>query len=625
MKTKQTEQNQTVQRRNLYGAELPEGITLDMLRDNRSIAAVEYQTTFARARKLDAADNGDLWKAVQAKFPSYQILPDTNYVSYVKDNIIAAIYTVGKSASIMPTSENDKEVVEHLNAALEHIWNTVDVPKYQLQAGERAALLNFGLTQVGWDNSIVVGNDDNVLYRGEVVLKNIDPLHFMRDPFADSLETAGYCMTWNTYHMSAITSVEQYVEEFKKYKTALAANGGSLNISGIEYVRDTSSPVGKKDYYTVITHWVNIDGKIHEIHTIADEWVLYVREDIKPSMFPFAELYCNEPADKLFGISSPQKIFKNNLTYNIMSSIICTAEYKNQRPPRFVNSQSGLNVATFTRNGNDADRTFVVNGDADKAVHYHQFPQLSQHAYAIMGTLGTDIQTISGVDGSYTGRDTGSILTTGGIDSMLDQATMIDAPKVANYERYCKRLTQLIIGNYLSHANAKRAYFVKDPNKNTWRTVEVPFDKLDASTVFEYEMNISSVLPKNKGRLENFANKVMEMQMQYKAAGIDVDLITPEEWLMFQDNPYREYMQERMGVQRSENYQQLVAKVIGHYADLTTLGVSPEDALSMTAEGIAQEAQDGQAGALQEQLDTLGSMQPIEAGPDQSMLSVPVI
>lgn len=613
-----TEKKKPEQKRNLRGAELPEGVTLEMLRDNRSVAAVEYQPVFARARKLDAADSGDLWKAVQAKFPSYQILPDTNYVSYVKDNIVAAIYTVGKCAHLLPTSEDDKEIVEHLNVALEHIWNSVDVPKYQLQAGERAALMNFGLTQVGWDGEVTVGNGTNKLCKGEVALKNINPLQFMRDPFAESLDTAGYCMTWEHYHKSAILGTEQYKEEFKRYRAAVDAGIGSIHVQGIEPIRDTNAPIGKKDYYTVITHWVNVDGKIHEIHTLADEWVLFVREAIKPAMFPFAELYCNEPANRLFGISSPQKIFKNNLTYNIMSSIICTSEYKNQRPPRFVNSQSGLNVATFTRNGNDADRTFVVNGDADKAVHYHQFPQMSQQAFAVMGTLGADIQTISGVDGSYTGRDTGSILTTGGIDSMLDQATMIDAPKVTNYERYCKRLTQLIIGNYVNHANMKREYFVKDPANNEWKSVEVSFGDINSDTVFDYEMQLSSILPKNKARLENFANKVMEMQMQYKAAGIDVDLITPEEWLMFQDNPYREYMQKRMGVQRSQNYQDMVAKVIGHYADLTELGVAPVDAVNMTAQGIAQENMDGKPGALQEQIDTLSSMQP--AAVEQTMM-----
>lgn len=622
MNTEKTTKSEQPVKKNPFGAELPEGVTLEMLSRNREIARAEYGGVFNRARKLDAADNGELWKAVAAKFPSYQILPDTNWVSYVKENILAAIYTVGKSAVILPTSEEDKEIVEHLNVAIEHMWNTLDVPKYQLQAGERAALLNFGLTQVGWDNSIIVGSSSKAFNKGQVVLKNIDPLHFMRDPYSDSLDTAAYCLTWDNYHASVISDVEMYAEEFEKYKRA-KKNGGTIDVAGIDYMRDTSPSIGKDNYYTIITHWVNIDGNIHEIHTVEDAWVLFVRKDIKPSMFPFAELYCNEPAGKLFGISNPSKIFKNNLTYNIMSSIICTSEYKNQRPPRFVNGQSGLNVATFTRNGNDADRTFVVNGDADKAVHYHQFPQATQQALTMMSTFTHDIQTISGVDGRYTGRDTGSILTTGGIDSMLDQATMIDAPKVANYERYCKQLTKLIVSNYLTHDRSVRKYLVKNPNNLQWETIDVKFSDIPADTVLDYQMSITSILPKNRTRLENFANKVMEMQMQYKAAGIDVDLITPEEWLMFQDIPYREYMMKRMGIQRGENYQKLVAKVIGHYADLTAMGVDAMDAVNMTAQGLAAEGTPGQEGALEEQLMAVQESLPM--APQQDLQSMPVM
>ena len=119
-----------------------------------------------------------------------------------------------------------------------------------------------------------------------------------------------------------------------------------------------------------------------------------------------------------------------------MSSIILTSEFKNQRPPRFVNGQSGINIATFVKHGNDADRTFVVQGDASKAVSYQQFPQPTAQAVTSMQMMSNDIKQVSGVDDRYTGRDTGSMLTTGAVESSLDQVTMIDAPKVDNYERY---------------------------------------------------------------------------------------------------------------------------------------------------------------------------------------------
>ena len=583
---------------------LPDGITIEKLTEYFNIGKAEYSAAQRRAQKLDATDRGKLWEAVRAAFPKYQILPDTNYVSYVKNNILASIYTVGKSAQLLPTSDQDKDIVMQLNIAMDNLWATLDVAGYQMAAGERAALLNYGITQVGWDNSIITGTGD-AFRKGEVVLKNVDPLRFMRDPFAKDIETAAWCCTWDSYHKSVIMDNPKYSDEFKKYiqnnKESSDATGDMISMN-TDHV--SKSAQGKKGYYTIYSYWVNKDGKIHEIHLVNNEHVLLCKQDIRPATFPFAELYCNLPAGDLFGTSECSKIFANNLAYNIMSSIILTSEYKNQRPPRFVNGQSGINVATFVKHGNDADRTFIVQGDATKAVHYQQFPQPTQQAVQSMGFLSADVKTITGVDDRYTGRDTGSVLTTGGIENMLDQVTMIDAPKVENYERYCKRLTYLIVSNCLNFS-MKRKYFTQNPRTLEWKTVEVDFPQIDPDTIFSYELSISSELPKNKSRIESVANHLMEMQMQYQGQGIDVDIITPEEWLMMQDLPLREYMQERMGVQRTQNWVSLVSQAVTQYAGLIDNGVQPEEAIAATADTMARQAQPGGEQAVQDQMSQL--------------------
>lgn len=580
---------------------LPDGITIEKLTEYFNIGKAEYSAAQRRAQKLDATDRGKLWEAVRAAFPKYQILPDTNYVSYVKNNILASIYTVGKSAQLLPTSDKDKDIVMQLNVAMDNLWATLDVAGYQMAAGERAALLNYGITQVGWDNSIITGTGD-AFRKGEVVLKNVDPLRFMRDPFAKDIETASWCVTWDSYHKSVIMDNPKYKDAFKEYlqdNREGSDTTGDMITMNTDHVSKTAQ--GKKGYYTIYSYWVNKDGKIHEIHLVNNECVLLCKQDIKPATFPFAELYCNLPAGDLFGTSECSKIFANNLAYNIMSSIILTSEYKNQRPPRFVNGQSGINVATFVKHGNDADRTFIVQGDASKAVHYQQFPQPTQQAVQSMGFLSNDVKTITGVDDRYTGRDTGSVLTTGGIENMLDQVTMIDAPKVENYERYCKRLTYLIVSNCLNFS-MKRKYFTQNPRTLEWKTVEVDFPNIDADTIFSYELTISSELPKNKSRIESVANHLMEMQMQYQGQGIDVDIITPEEWLMMQDLPLREYMQERMGVQRTQNWVSLVSQAVTQYAGLVDNGVDPEEAIAATADTMARQSQPGGEAAVQDQM-----------------------
>ena len=577
---------------------LPKGVELTQLKDNFNVANTEYSEAFKRAKKLDMVDKNKLWKAVSAQYPSYQILPETNHVSYIKNNILASIYTVGKCASILPTSEQDREIVMQLNIALEQIWSQLDVPYYQMLAGERAALLNLGVTQVGWDNNVVSGKD-KTFEKGRCVLKNVNPLHYMRDPFAPTLDEASFVITWEEYHKSVLLANENYKESFKEYLEK--HKGGTEGTVTIQPDTDRVSKDvnGKKDYYKLFTHWVRVADKIHEIHTINNEYILYVREDIKPSTFPFAELFCNLPDESLLGVSEPNKILANSLAYNIMQSIMLTADYKNQRPPKFINSASGLNINSFKKHGNEADYTFVVSGDASRAVHYHQFPAPSATAPTNMAMLTNDIKNVTGVDDRYTGRDTGSILTTGGVNSMLDQVTMIDAPKVLNYEHYCKKLTQLILYNYINFSAIARNYFVRDKrNPKKWNGVTVDFPKIDNATVFDYEINISSELPKNKTVVANMANKMMEMQMQYSAQNIEVDLITPQEWLMLQqDLPIKEYMLERMGMQRTSNRVEATAQIVTQYTSLIEKGVDPAEALNTTA--ATMEAQSSPNGGVE--------------------------
>lgn len=571
---------------------LPEGLTLKMLKEYHDEAAQEYLAAHRRMRILDGTDKNRMWEVIGAKFPDYQILSNTNHVSYVKTNILANIYTVGRMAEVEPTSEKDKDIVKQINVALEHAWTTGMIGYKQMLAGERAALLNMGVSFVGWDNTKQGGSaDTDNFYKGEPIVENISPLRYYRDPFADAIENARYALHWDDVHATVIKRDKDYAEEFEEYLAsrnntiASNVNSGSQNspINGVSD-RVNENPTGK-DYYRVFKNFVfTDDGKLHEIHTVNYDHVLHYKER-KPSILPYSELFCNIPADDVVGIPETAKVFSNTVAINLINTLALTAEYKNQRPPKYVNKQSGLNLRSFIDHGADADRTFVVQGDASKAVHYHRFPEISAQGQAIINQLGLDIQQVTGVDGRYTGRDTGSILTTGGIESNQDLVSMIDQPKIINYERYSKRLTQLVLMNILKFGQ-DRKYFVKNQRTNKYESVSVKFTEIDAETLFNYNLNVSPILPKSKQRMAQMANTLMEKQLQYGASGMQVELITPEEWLMFQDLPNQEYMMDRMGIQRSQNYVDMISQAIFTYATLTQNGLDPSAAVVETANMI---------------------------------------
>ena len=561
---------------------------LSYIRDFWELAKRMYANDFQRIKILDQTDRGELWKATGMVFPEYQLLPDTNHVTYVKSNLVASIYSVAKSATIIQTSEKDKEICQNLNVALDAVWDTRKVGFYQFQAGERAALCNLGITQIGWDENITEGSGEQIR-KGNIRLKNIDPLKFMRDPYATDVYEGNFCVTFDDFHKSVFLTNPAYREAFKEYQQQ--ASGGMTETHPVATGPDGISKSGAKDYYTLFKWWVkNDNGSISEIHEVNHAKILTIKHNIKPNMYPFAFLHCNLPAGALIGTSEPAKIFANSVLFNMLDSIICTAEYKNQHPPRFISDQSKLNPQVFAKYGNDADKTFVVAGDASKSVHYLQYPQVSQAAALTKQSLGYGIQDISGVDGRYTGRDTGSIITTGGTEEMLNRVTLIDTPKITMYEDYCKTLSKLIILNMLEHCPT-RSFYRQDPRTREWKTTEVDFPKLDVNTMLDYRISISSELPKNKQRIAAAATELLKAQAQYRQEGSNVNWITEEEWLMCQDIPFKEMMLERMGIQRFEDSLQDVAQVLYQFSDLVQNGATPDQAMQATAETLRQTRQ----------------------------------
>lgn len=574
-----------------------------------STMIARYSREHKKIRILDAMMQGDMWRVLGAKFPKYQILPDTNDIAFITNNMVASIYSVSKVADILPTSEKDVQIISDINMAMEHEWQIAQVAQAQRSAGFNSALFNIGITQVGWDDDIIPNMTVN---NGSVKVRNIHPLKFMRDPFAANLDEAGYCCVYERHHKSTLMSNSNYKDKFKAF---LEENKAPENMFTPDMRDSNNIPSSTDDYFNLITFWykVEVNGKIvvDEYHTIDGKYLLYFKHDIKPSVFPFALLYCNDPQESLVGNSEPARAVANSVAANVMDSENLTNAYRKMHPIKFANAQSNLNLNSFAEHANDADYTFVVQGDARLAVHYPLYPEIDPQGVNIQNRLKQDIERVSGVDGRYTGRNTGSITTTGGMQEMVDRMTLIDVPRIDRLEDYTKKLTELILKNLIEFA-PKRTYLI--PKKNTplnkmeYTKQEIDFPKIaddGGKAVFKYQIHISADLPKNRQRIAEMANQLMEKQMQYKQAGEEVDLITPEEWLRLQDIPIREQMLERMGLQRQQNAVEDTSHVLFEYAELTRQGMDPEQAMLAVANSLNNKRQ-GLGDAQPSQLEQMG-------------------
>ena len=596
--------------KDVYGSELlPEGVCLADIKARIKDTDTAYTKVLERMRMLDGADRGKLWQVINAKFPKYQLTPDSNWINYIKENILASIYTTGRYATLVPKSADDVKYVTEFNSAIETIWDNIKADYYQFLAGERAALLNIGITQVGWRKNIIGGTAGH-WYKGDIVFKNIDPMKFRRDPYADVFDNSEFCYYFDDYSMPIIRTKELYKARIKEIEAAVGKiDDKTVTAEPITAATDRQNRNDSKSKYHKLTYFyvmyssdVKEGYKIAEVHLLDDEYVLHCNPDLQPKMFPFAILYCNHPAGDIVGASEPAKAFQSTVSYNLLNSIYATHAYKAQRPPRFVNAGSGINLRQFAQYGNDADKTFIVNTDASKAVHYAQFPALPPELLQLKQDLGRDIKDCSGIDEMYAGKNTGSIQTTGGMDALTEMTSQRDNQKIFLYEEYTKRLTELVINN-LVHFGDKRIYTVTDPITQQTKDVEIDFPEVDDDIRFRYTLDIQTYLPRNKARLSAVANMLLEKQAQYKP---DPEIITVEEWLLMQDIPFKDMIFKRMGIQRNTHITEQVAKTLEMFADLVDGGMLPDEAVEAVANQLQADQQQTTLGSTASQQDIAG-------------------
>jgi len=326
--------------------------------------------------------------------------------------------------------------------------------------------------------------------------------------------------------------------------------------------------------------------RIDQIIYTMSHIVLESQKNIKPSYFPIVALYSTPPEKDGYGIGVVQRIMKNALTLNILDSINVTHVYASQRTPTVMSLQSGLNPERVAREINDPDRVFpVAEGDVTKVLQKLNYPELPKNLEFIKSSIEESIEKITGIDVKYTGRDTASVTTTGGMERLQTRVSMTDNTRINLIEKYAKDLTRTILDFYI-HFGGKRSFATNPTYENSEReALEIDFNKFKGQNQerhqFSYHIDASPLLPKSRARLAESANQIMQVQMQYQG---QIELLTPEEWLFYQDFPQKDMILDRMKLDRLKDDYEDITSEIASFGAMADEGMRPEEAVKQLAE-----------------------------------------
>ena len=546
-------------------------------------------------RMLDAYDTGEFWDTIRHRLPKHQIIPDTNHVFYVKDNIVNSTYAAPYIADVLPVDPGDMEEARTINKFLEYEYNRHYLGEKQLKIGTRAALLNCGFIQLGWnkDANFKVGENTN---KGEIEITPRDPMAVLLDPNYDEFQEgrALFILSEDSYeeiiakYPDAKEQIDEAIKKDDENRTHVENLANQTDVGKGYYNKDVSPTTqGMLPVYIAFKKVAKDGGgiRIDQIIYTMSDIILDARMDIKPSYFPVVSLYSTPPEKDGYGISVIQRILKNAMTLNILDSISVTHVYASQRTPTVIDLRSGLNPQRVANEINDPDRVFAItDGDVTKALQKIEYPQLPQNLEYIKSSLEEAIEKITGIDPKYIGRDTASVTTTGGMERLQSRVSMTDNTRINLIEKYAKDLTRMLMDFYI-HFGGKR-HFATNPSyeSSEQEALELDFTKYknkQEKHQFSYHIDASPLLPKSRARLAESANIIMQIQMQYQG---QIELLTPEEWLFYQDFPQKDMILDRMKLDRLRDDYEDISSEIASFGAMTEEGMRPEEAVNQLAE-----------------------------------------
>lgn len=534
--------------------------------------------------------NGDFWKKIAKSVGGPQIKPDTNYLEFVESNITNSVYAANYHANVFPRHAHDNEVADKLNSFIDYKWDKLGFKEMFPRLGELSVLYNFAAVQIGWSADLIAGSSHN-REQGTIEAQLIPHHQLYLDPSVTEYLSGRAIFINRQVTLFDLLNEKALREGALRYKKEVEEKN-----QGKFLPRSTESPSDAiyqdLDQVNEFSRKVELLECFYKVETdegwridqlfIADmDYLLHVKKDIKPKVFPIRVLYGEKPSSDPYGTSLASKIVANSVALNLLDSIEGTHAHATQNRAKIFNAKSGINYRSFAKYGNTPGMAFVVQGNPSDVVQYvdvQQLPRLENLKERLEG----GIQLVTGVDPRYIGRETGSIQTTGGTDlSQQRIMSTTDATRIVYLEAFVESLTELVVDYYIEYGDK----YSTVPKTGLGQVKDDPSAIIDFNEIednkFDYTMHAAPYLPKNTMRLAEAADQLMEMQGQYQ---FQPPLITHEEWLRWQNFPQKEMILKRLNTQNQMNDEEEIRSILLSFAGMLDKGLDPEDAVEILVE-----------------------------------------
>jgi hypothetical protein len=301
---------------------------------------------------------------------------------------------------------------------------------------------------------------------------------------------------------------------------------------------------------TLHTHWeryLGEDGKWHldvSYYTRSNNWFLLRLEDVKPNIYPFAVYYDEEEDQDFWGTSTAMDALENQKVINKASQTAAIIATLHQNPQKVVSRSSGINAQELARTGTMPGKVWTSNEDPSQSIHNVQPPEIPRGLLEIDDRMKRDIKEMAGINEAYTGESVGSLTTSGGVNSLIERATIRDKDKMQQVDAFVQDISDIIIHFIIRKWKDVRPLAIPLPNGQVEHVDFTPIEKDDEDNLeWLCRCDTYAIAPMTQALKSQEADNLMQMQGQFNFSPA---VITPQEWIHLKNFSNKHEMLARM-------------------------------------------------------------------------------
>ena len=555
-------------------------------------------------KELDSFDRGEEW-SIKGGMPSWIPKPQSNYVNKVKKFKTGNLMLDDYLGELIPLAPENEPQIWMLQRFYEQLFDKLNMKKHIAKVIRTSRLLGTGILYVGWDENYIGGTRGH-LYQGEILVQEIEPSTFFVDPKAFSLEEALYCGTFvrtTKDHIMMDPSIDKEKKKEFEERRSFAGNAimGQEDRGEIYNNRDYSSY--QEDVVDLITYYEkkpNEDGVGYTICVkyIADGVMIKEIEEIQPNVFPFIMLRQYEQRQDFWGISDAQLILPNVKMLNKIQSIIGTLATLYQNPQKIVYEGSGIDPRIISKYGNAFGLVFLSKyPDLANVIRNVDVADIPMTLMNYMEYLKKEIDDFTGMTDFNTGASSGSIQTSGGVNSMIQRSLVVFQDEMVLFEQFLEKVSYAMLQNAVQYYTDDRLMRMRDPNPNNDFEYEyVPFRAEEfVDLAWDFNISIQAKIQNNEETKRETMRMLSEWQLQY-APGIEI--VRPEDIVKAFNPSDRDVILARIEKDRQDKSIEKASEITQQVMQGMQAGYDPQMLAEMVFKILNPEQQEGEQEGL---------------------------